>query len=64
MTGLAIVIFAELFFLAETAYFGWNWEPQSEAEHKADKIGAAIMYFGGIVFVIELNWVSIQKIFT
>jgi hypothetical protein len=38
MSSLMIWIAAILFGLSETAYFGWNWSPKSDAEMVCDGI--------------------------
>jgi len=38
-----IWIIAVLFGTIETAYFGWNWIPQSDAEVVADMVSLALL---------------------
>lgn len=55
----SLVLVGLIFWIAETAYFGWNKTPQSPQEQIADYI-SIIMVFWGIVGDITRN-VHIQK---
>lgn len=43
-----IVLFAFCFWIAETWYFGWNWEAESVQEKLADGV-VVILFVWGIV---------------
>jgi hypothetical protein len=46
MVGNILIAVSIIFTLAETAYFGWNWVPESAKEWIADGIGVLIFLAG------------------
>lgn len=47
--GLKIAIAGVILSIIETAYFGWNWQPVTEAERICDTIILLICITGAIV---------------
>lgn len=50
--GNRLVIIAFLFWLAETAFFGWNKTPQSSAERVCDYLALIILVIGWVIQVL------------
>lgn len=40
---MTLYVIAGIYWLSETAYFGWNWSPQSSAEVVADGIAMILL---------------------
>ncbi len=47
------IIFGSLFWLIETAWFGWNDLPSCRAERWCDGIASAMVWFGIIKIVVK-----------
>jgi hypothetical protein len=41
-----VILMGQLFWLAETAYFGWNFAPKSDAEIVCDGLAILILALG------------------
>lgn len=50
--GLIIFILGFFFNVAETAYFGWNWEAMSQAEEIADLYCSKLLGLGILMLLI------------
>jgi predicted negative regulator of RcsB-dependent stress response len=53
--GISIVYFSIFFSLATTAYFGWNWTSQSQAEKITDAISIGLFGLGSLIYISNLK---------
>lgn len=50
--GLLLMLLGLVFVWAETAYFGWNWEPGSVQERMCDALSLVLVISGGICLLV------------
>lgn len=43
-----ILLLGIIFWIAETWYFGWNWDPKSAAEKFCDAVATLLLFYGMI----------------
>ena len=53
--GGIIMFIGFVFFVVQNEYFGWNTEPMSDLEAKADKLNNLIITVGFIVYLSPLR---------
>ena len=52
--AMIFVITGLVFNLAETAWFGWNWEPSCAAERACDHVSSFMVTFGIACYLIDI----------
>lgn len=60
LTGFALLVAGYLFTVLETAYFGWNMTPQSNAEATCDHVGG-LMVLAGCFVLMFVNYAETNK---